>query len=108
MLQTCQIRNAGVVEIQKSDYDYNNCNILALHLELNNFEGGQIPVKCRVLTIQYIKEGQYARDLNFTMWVVENYFSNVSPLNDGLDVVLVDIDDILSSNPHHAKLLLQR
>lgn len=108
MLQTCQSRNAGVLEIQKSDYDYNDCKILALHAELDNLERGQIPVVCRLHAIQYIKEGQYARDLNFTLSLVENYFSNVSPLNDGLDVLLVDIDDILSSNPQHAKLLLQR
>lgn len=108
MLQSCQSRSAGVIQSQKSDYDYNKCEVLVMHAELNNLESGHIPIVCRVPTVLYIKEGQYARDLNSTMLVVENYFSIVSPLNDGLDMVLVDIDDILSSNHQNANILLQR
>ncbi|KAH7537508.1 hypothetical protein FEM48_Zijuj03G0100400 [Ziziphus jujuba var. spinosa] len=108
MLQSCQSRSAGLIESQKSDYDYNKCKIFVMHAELNNLESGHIPIVCRVPTVLYIKQGQYARDLNSTMSVVENFFSNVSPLNDGLDVVLMDVDDILSSNPHNANILLKR
>ncbi|KAL5568931.1 hypothetical protein UlMin_025506 [Ulmus minor] len=108
MLQSCESRSKGVVETQESGYDYNICKTFSLHAELNNLGAKHFPVICRVLATQYIKEGQYARDLNSTMWVIENYFGSLKPLVDGLDVVLMDIDDILPTNHQYAKLLLQR
>lgn len=107
MLQSCENRSAGVVETQKSDYDYNTCKTLALHAELNNLDASQIPVICRTPAISYIEEGQYARDLNSTMRVVEDYFKSVTPSDDGLDVFLMDIDDVLSPSPQYANLSLQ-
>ncbi|PON87185.1 Acid phosphatase, class B-like [Trema orientale] len=106
MLQSCQSKSAGIIETQKLDYDYNTCNTLALHAELNNFKASHFPMSCRALIFQYIEEGQYARDLNSTMLVVENHFKSVNPLDDRLDVVLMDIDDVLSSNPQYANLSL--
>ncbi|XP_062154605.1 uncharacterized protein At2g39920 isoform X2 [Alnus glutinosa] len=76
--------------------------------KLNGLEADEFPSICRAFAIQYIRVGQYARDLNATMQVVENYFSSIMPLKNGLDVVLIDIDDILSSNPHHTNLLMHR
>ncbi|PON36303.1 Acid phosphatase, class B-like [Parasponia andersonii] len=107
MLQSCQSKSAGVIETQKLDYEYNTCNTLALQAELNNFEASHFPLSCRALFFQYIEEGQYARDLNSTMLVVENHFKSVNPQDDRLDVVLMDIDDVLSSNPQYANLSLQ-
>ncbi|KAF4395689.1 hypothetical protein G4B88_013463, partial [Cannabis sativa] len=107
MLQSCQSRNAGVIENVKSSYDYNACKNLGLHAELNNLEASHFPMICKVFAVQYIEEGQYARDLNSTIVVVENHFKTVDPLDDGLDVVLIDIDDISSSNPQSDNLLLQ-
>lgn len=107
MLQACQSRSAGVIENQKLGYDYSNCKTLALQAELNNWEASYFPKSCRVLSVQYIEEGQYARDLNSTAALVENHFESLNPVDDGLDVVLMDIDDILSSIPQYANLLLQ-
>ncbi|XP_018821686.1 uncharacterized protein At2g39920 isoform X2 [Juglans regia] len=108
MLQSCQSKSSGVVEIQKTVNDYNGCKFFALYAELNIFEADEIPSTCQAFAIWYIKAGQYAKDLNATMLVVENYFSSITPPNDGLDVVLMDIDDILSSDPHHNNLLMHR
>lgn len=109
MLQNCESRNAGVSELQKSGYDQNDCKMLALHAELNNLEPDHFPVMCRALAVQYVREGHYAKDLDSTMWMVENYFGTVkTPLGDGLDVVLMDIDEILSSDSQHANLLQKR
>ena len=44
--------------------------------------------------MKYIKGGQYARDLDSTKSVIEDYFNSVRPSDDGLDVVLIDIDVI--------------
>lgn len=99
MLQSCESKSHGVVEVLKPSYDSNYCHIFSLHMELNNFEADEFPSICRVVARQYIKQGQYARDLNSTMWMVLDYFSSITPQHDDLDVVLMDMDDILSSNP---------
>ncbi|KAK9283807.1 hypothetical protein L1049_012061 [Liquidambar formosana] len=104
MLQSCQSKSAGVVEIEKLSDDYNYCKIYVLHAELNGLEADDFPSICKDLAVRYIKEGQYARDLNFTMWVVEGYFNSITPVYDGLDVVLMDIDDVLPSNIHYTNL----
>ncbi|KAJ0045058.1 hypothetical protein Pint_06427 [Pistacia integerrima] len=110
MLQSCQSSRAGIVEIAKSSDDYSYCKIYALHAELNSLEveGDYFPSVCRGLAIRYLKEGQYARDLNFTMWMVENYFSTLSPSDDGLDLVMIDIDDIFASSPRCTKLSMDK
>ncbi|KAA8534115.1 hypothetical protein F0562_031692 [Nyssa sinensis] len=108
MLQSCQNKNAGVIEMWKSSDDYSYCKIFALHAELNRLDADYFPAICKAVAIHYIKEGQYMRDLNTTMLVSENYFSIVRPLDDGLDIVLMDVDDLLPSNPHHSDPLLPR
>ncbi|CAL5363755.1 unnamed protein product [Camellia sinensis] len=100
MLQSCESRNAGIVEISKANENYNYCKIFSLHAELNSLDVDQFPEICRITAVQYIKEGQYAKDLNLTMGVAENYFNGVRPLEDGLDMVLMDIDDFLPLTSH--------
>ena len=108
MLQSCQSKSSGVVEVRKTSDDYNDCKAFALYAELNSLQADEFPSFCRISAIQYIRAGQYARDLNSTMWLVQNYFSSITPQNDGLDVVLVDIDDILTSNRHQTFLIMYR
>lgn len=108
MLQSCQSKSSGVPEIQKASDDYNNCKIFTFYVELNGLEANEFPSVCWASAVQYIREGQYARDLNASMEVVEKYFSGIIPLNRSLDVVLIDIDDILPSNPHHTSPLMHR
>ncbi|CAJ1970976.1 unnamed protein product [Sphenostylis stenocarpa] len=104
MLQSCQSSHAGIIELQNINDDYNYCKVYSLHAKLNNLEGHNFPSLCKDLTIQYIKGGQYARDLDSTKSVMEDYFNNARPSDDGLDVVLIDIDGIISSNPLSSNL----
>ncbi|OIW02708.1 hypothetical protein TanjilG_29484 [Lupinus angustifolius] len=97
MLQSCQSRNAGVVNLPNTN-DYSYCKVYSLHAELNNLEGYQIPEICRDLAVQYIKAGQYGRDLDLVKYMVEDYFNSSRPSDDGLDVVLIDIDGIFPPN----------
>lgn len=108
MLQSCQSSRAGVVEIAKASDDYSYCKMYALHAELNSLEveADYFPSVCRVLAIQYLKAGLYTRDLNFTVWMIESYFSTLSPTPDGLDVVLLDIDYVVAPSPQCTKLLM--
>ncbi|XP_043703203.1 uncharacterized protein At2g39920-like [Telopea speciosissima] len=99
MLHSCQSRSSGVIQLQKITDDYSYCKVFALHAELNALEADEFPKICKTLAIQYVKEGQYLRDLNLTMSVADNYFCSLAPEKDGLDVVLIDLDDIFLSNP---------
>ncbi|XWS56669.1 hypothetical protein CRYUN_Cryun09bG0105600 [Craigia yunnanensis] len=105
MLQSCEIRSKGVVEIEKASDSYHYCKVFAQHGELNSLEAAEVPSVCRSLAIQYIKGGEYARDLNFTMWMIESFFSSVSPSDDHLGVVLMDMDDILASDLRYSNRL---
>lgn len=107
MLQSCESKNSGVIGFSKSIEDYSNCKIFALHAELNSLEANDYPPLCKDLAIWYIREGQYARDLNATLWMVESYFSSLVPLDDDLDVVLMDIDDIFPSKDNFTSLYRQ-
>ncbi|XVF24026.1 hypothetical protein REPUB_Repub13aG0091300 [Reevesia pubescens] len=102
MLQSCESRSQGVVEIEKASDSYHYCKVFALHWELNSFGAAEVPQACRSLTIQYVKGGEYARDLNFTTLMIESFFNTVSPSDDHLDVVLMDIDDILAADPPYS------
>ncbi|XP_043697839.1 uncharacterized protein At2g39920 [Telopea speciosissima] len=99
MLQSCQSRSSGVIQLLETSNDYGYCKVFALHAELNALETDEFPKVCKTLAIQYVKEGQYLRDLKLTMSVAESYLSSLAPQNDGLDVVLIDLDDIFLSNP---------
>ena len=104
MLQACQTRSSGAVQLPTSSDYYSYCKIFAFHAEINTLEANEFPSVCKDFAIQYIKEGQYAKDFKFTMWLAENYFNTVTPLDDGLDAVLLDIDDFSSSSPHYNDL----
>ncbi|EOY17908.1 hypothetical protein QUC31_006706 [Theobroma cacao] len=108
MLQSCESRCKGVVEIEKSSDSYHYCNIFSLHGELNSLEANEVPPVCRSFAIQYIKGGQYERDFNFTMLMIESFLNTVSPSHDRLDVVLMDIDDILASDPQYTNQLMHQ
>lgn len=92
----------------KSSGDNNYCKLFALHAELNSLEADNLPEICRGLAIRYIKEGQFARDLNLSIQIVESYFSTLTPSYNGLDVVLMDIDDIFASSSKYSNLLIDR
>ncbi|XVE69349.1 hypothetical protein DITRI_Ditri09bG0145300 [Diplodiscus trichospermus] len=108
MLQSCESRSKGVVEIEKVSYSYHYCKIFSLHGELNSLEAAKVPPVCRSLAIQYIKGGEYARDLKITMQMIESFLDTVSPSHEHLDVVLMDLDDILASYPRNSNRLMHQ
>ncbi|KAG6760141.1 hypothetical protein POTOM_036642 [Populus tomentosa] len=108
MLQSCQDRSKGVIEIQKLSHDYNYCKMFALHAELNSLGPDDFPSMCTSLAVQHNKGGAYERDLNASLLMIERYFDSLLPLHDGLDVVLMDIDDIFPSNIRYTSLLMNR
>ncbi|KAK3024648.1 hypothetical protein RJ639_044264 [Escallonia herrerae] len=107
MLQSCQSKSAGVVELQKFGDDYNFCKIYVMHAELNSLSADSVPAFCNDVAVQYIEKGLYMKDLNLTVSMAEHYFSNVKLLDDGLDVVLMDVDDFSSDSCDNIALLLR-
>ncbi|XP_052177430.1 uncharacterized protein At2g39920 isoform X2 [Diospyros lotus] len=108
MLQSCESRSAGLVEISRPNDSYNYCKILSLQAELNGLDVDDLPEICKTATIQYIKQGHYARDLNLTVAIAEHYFDSVKPLEGGMDLVLIDIDDFFPSSSHYTDPLQSR
>ncbi|KAL8192936.1 hypothetical protein R6Q57_027384 [Mikania cordata] len=107
MLQSCQNREAGVIESHHRHHHhhhYDYCKMAALNTEISNYEPDSLPEFCKEVAVNYIKEGHYMRELNNSVLLVEKYFNGVTPNDDGHDMVLIDIDDILptkylDSNP---------
>ncbi|KAK1409393.1 hypothetical protein QVD17_35919 [Tagetes erecta] len=102
MLQSCQSKEGGVVESDHHRHHHNYhdgyCKMAELNAEINNFEGYSLPEFCKDVAVKYIKEGHYMRELNISVSLVDNYFNGIKPNDDGHDVVLMDIDDILPAN----------
>ncbi|KAL4576205.1 hypothetical protein LXL04_012294 [Taraxacum kok-saghyz] len=94
MLQSCQNREAGVIE----SFKYDQCKMESQHAEINNFEAHSSPEFCKEVAVKYIKEGHYMRELNASVSLIENYFNGVRPDDSGHDVVLMDIDDFLPAD----------
>ncbi|KAK8955922.1 hypothetical protein KSP40_PGU015841 [Platanthera guangdongensis] len=96
MLQSCKRSGSGVFDDAKKSNHHDHCNLFIFHAELNNLAASEIPIICKLHTFQFSKE-RYLRDLNTSLWFVEEYFSTLKPDKDGLDAILLDADDILSS-----------
>ncbi|KAJ6832660.1 uncharacterized protein M6B38_124695 [Iris pallida] len=94
MLDSCQSRQSGVIKRSKTNVHYDYCKIYAFHAELNNLGVDEFPTICKQYALDYTKEGQFLRDVNLTTQIVENYFSNLKPDDDHLDVILMDADDL--------------
>ncbi|GKA38267.1 putative acid phosphatase, class B-like protein [Tanacetum coccineum] len=93
-------------DLNADHYDY--CKMAYLHAELSNFESFYLPEICKDVAIKYIKAGHYLRDLSTMGSLVEDYFKNVTQVVGGRDVVLVDIDDLLSAGSLYTKPLFHR
>ncbi|KAG8380785.1 hypothetical protein BUALT_Bualt06G0052100 [Buddleja alternifolia] len=108
MLSSCQSRNSGVVELYRNTQNYDYCMNLALHAELNGLGSDSFPAICKDINRRYVKEGQYRKDLNITVGIVEDFFSSFRPRNDGRDVVLMDADDFFGSKTLHIYQFINR
>ncbi|PIN10589.1 Acid phosphatase [Handroanthus impetiginosus] len=64
--------------------------------ELNSLDSDALPALCKDVDTLYVKEGQYKKDLNIMVGMVEDYFSSVRSQYDGRDVVLMDADDLVA------------
>ncbi|XP_039038627.1 uncharacterized protein At2g39920-like [Hibiscus syriacus] len=108
MLQSCESRSKGVVQIHKGSDVYHYCKAFSSHGELNSLKQSDIPPVCQNFSYEYIEHGEYERDLNLSISMIESFFETISPSNSHPDVVLVDIDDILDSDPAYSYQLIHQ
>lgn len=108
MLQSCQNKNSGIIELQKAADYHEYCKIYTLHLELNHLDSDSLPAVCKKYTAEYIRDGNYMRELNITLKLIENYFSSTRPSADGGNVVLMDADDVFVSEFFYIDQLQKR
>ncbi|CAH8384829.1 unnamed protein product [Eruca vesicaria subsp. sativa] len=101
MLQSCENKSSGIIQVQRlvDDESLSYCRILSLHSKLNSLDDDEenrieLPLLCRDVALQRIKEGVYLRELNFTIQMILTYFKTIKPRNDHMDVVVVDVDGI--------------
>ncbi|KAI0512185.1 hypothetical protein KFK09_012823 [Dendrobium nobile] len=95
MLNSCQSSNSGILEHAKKSDQHDYCSLYIFHSELNNLEIGEFPLNCKLFALQYSKR-HYLKDLNTSIWFIEDYFAGLTPDEDGLDIILLDADDLLS------------
>lgn len=95
MLESCQSSGSGVLDDVKKSEQHDYCSLFDFHAELNNLEASEFPMICKSNALHFI-QGRYLQNLNASLWFVEEYFSTLKPDDDGLDVILLDADDILS------------
>ncbi|KAI3470842.1 hypothetical protein Pfo_027505 [Paulownia fortunei] len=105
MLQSCERRNSGVLEMYRYKNSYDYCRNFALHAELNSLGADSLPAICKDVDTLYVKGGQYKRDLNITIGMAEDFFSSVRAQYDGRDIVLMDADDLASETLFTYKLM---
>ncbi|KAL7107701.1 hypothetical protein ACP275_06G071100 [Erythranthe tilingii] len=96
MLNSCENKNSGVVEIYRNGQSYDYCRTFAHHAEINGLGSDIFPPICEDINTQYINEGLYTRDLKIAVAIAEEFFSTVRSEMDGSDFVLMDADDLLS------------
>lgn len=97
MLQSCESKNAGIIEVPRfSSSDLDVCRIFDLHAELNGLEEIEYPSTCGDLGVLYVRGGQYEKDLNISIAIADHYFTENQAQGDGLDLILVDVDYMLS------------
>jgi len=94
MLNSCQSRGSGVIQLFKTNDEYDYCNAFAFHAELNNLEADKFLSLCMQNSLQHSTAGQFLRHLNLTVHLAESYFSPLKANDDHMDVILMDIDDI--------------
>ncbi|PWA58562.1 Acid phosphatase (Class B) [Artemisia annua] len=87
MLQSCQSREAGVVESVKSDHHkYDYCKMAAMNAELNSFEANSLPEFCKDVAVKKPEKANEMATLRTLSsagclghegmkWILSEYFS---------------------------------
>ncbi|KAF3558457.1 hypothetical protein F2Q69_00010849 [Brassica cretica] len=80
MLQSCENKNSGIIQVQRlvvDDESLSYCKILSLHSNLNSLDVEEedgifaLPLLCRDVALQRIKQGVYLREIEQESYIEE-------------------------------------
>lgn len=76
-----------------------SCSSFFFNSQVNNAQGWKvIPEECEDVVRQYMNNGQYALDMEGVAMAALQYLNGIVPRDDGMDVVIFDIDETALSN----------
>lgn len=76
-----------------------DCLSWRLNVELNNLRNWwTVPQHCLTYVQEYMLSGQYERDLAMATDYIVSYTEQISPVGDGMDAWVMDVDDTALSN----------
>ncbi len=74
------------------------CASFALNGELNNLQGWTLPSECQDFVARYVDSGQYSLDFSLAVDAGRQYLKPIVNEGDGLDMIVLDIDDTCISH----------
>ncbi|KAG0618248.1 hypothetical protein M758_4G048700 [Ceratodon purpureus] len=75
-----------------------SCASFSLNAEVNNLQGFPLSEKCVNFVARYVDSGQYHSDFAVAVEAARSYLNTIEPDQDGLDIVIFDIDETSLSN----------
>lgn len=76
-----------------------SCSSFFFNSQVNNAQGWKvIPEACEDVVRHYMNDGQYALDMEGVAMAALEYLKGILPRDDGMDVVIFDIDETALSN----------
>jgi len=76
-----------------------SCSSFFFNSQVNNAQGWKvIPEDCEDVVRHYMNDGQYALDMEGVAMAALEYLRGILPRDDGMDVVIFDIDETALSN----------
>ncbi|EFJ37727.1 hypothetical protein SELMODRAFT_139413 [Selaginella moellendorffii] len=82
----------------------NPCESFRLNAEMNNLQGWLLPRECSSYVGNYMVNGQYLLDVEAAVGAARSYLEAIAPGGDGLDAIVLDIDDtVLSNVPYYTE-----
>ncbi|XP_057851090.1 acid phosphatase 1 isoform X1 [Cryptomeria japonica] len=100
LLASCQSKPDVVVKQgTRPEMGVDVCRSFVLNFELNNIQGNNVfPSMCEEYVFQYMTSGQYENDVNGAIKAADSCLISAVVNGDGLDTVIMDVDETALSN----------
>lgn len=76
----------------------NACASFVLNSEMNNLQGYLVPPECKSFVATYVDSGQYLTDFAVAVESARTFLNAIDNGDDGMDLIVLDIDETSLSN----------
>ena len=93
------------IMLSKSQKKYgpDSCASFSLNTEMDNLQGYLLPQECENFVARYVNSGQYYSDFAVAVGAARQYLNTFKADQDGLDLVILDVDETsLSNMPYYS------